>query len=283
MQTEPPLVPTLVVGGEHSFVLEKLTEQLRRHGLSVAHHWEWKKKPKSFPRSIERVFVVTDMVSHGMNDVAREMAHAVDVPVIFGGRKWATNKERLERAGFPERLVLPPPQEAPLEVPQETLVSDTAYHHNKTSLRNIYFGILMENPETDNKEAYEKALLRAPLQGVYAGKPRPDLLAALRKELGIVRPNNMRVTPVAVPAVDPSVAPVPAPLVVATVDTSEVPVALLEEYAQRTAAKTAPRDVRELVQLLRLAMETEGIERLVVTKDALTFRRVVIEEGSFDV
>lgn len=261
--------------------MEKLTEQLRRHGLSVDHHWEWKKKPKSFPRSIERVFVVTDMVSHGMNDVAREMAHAVDVPVIFGGRKWATNKERLERAGFPERLLLPPTQEVPLEVSQETLVSDTAYHHNKTSLRNIYFGILMDNPETDNKEAYEKALLRAPLQGVYAGKPRPDLLAALRKELGIVRPNNMRVAPVVVPAAAPSVAPVP--VIVATVDTSEVPVVLLEEYAQRTAAKTAPRDVRELVQLLRLAMETEGIERLVVTKDALTFRRVVIEEGSFDV
>lgn len=53
--------------------------------------------------------------------------------------------------------------------------------------------------------------------------------------------------------------------------------------ANAQPTKAAPTDVRDLVQLLRVAMEAEGIERLTVTKDTVSFRRVVVEEGTFDV
>jgi hypothetical protein len=49
------------------------------------------------------------------------------------------------------------------------------------------------------------------------------------------------------------------------------------------AGRVAPSDVKELVQLLRIAMAAENIERLTVTKDSLSFRRVVVEEGEYDV
>lgn len=71
---------------------------------------------------------------------------------------------------------------------------------------------------------------------------------------------------------------------IATVPTSEVPAAVLAATpANAQPTKSAPTDVKELVQLLRVAMEAEGIERLTVTKDTVSFRRVVVEEGTFDV
>ena len=71
---------------------------------------------------------------------------------------------------------------------------------------------------------------------------------------------------------------------IATVPTSEVPAGVLAATpANLQRTKAAPTDVKELVQLLRVAMEAEGIEKLVVTKDTVSFRRVVVEEGTFDV
>lgn len=71
---------------------------------------------------------------------------------------------------------------------------------------------------------------------------------------------------------------------IATVPTPEVPVAVLAATpADRKPTRDAPTDVKELVQLLRVAMEAEGIEKLVVTKDSVSFRRVVVEEGHYDV
>ena len=85
----------------------------------------------------------------------------------------------------------------------------------------------------------------------------------------------------------PVVPPAPAPVIVATVPTTEVPPEVLAAAPPRESppalAHSAPKDVKELVQLLRLAMVAENIERLTITKDALTFRRIVVEEGEYDV
>lgn len=86
----------------------------------------------------------------------------------------------------------------------------------------------------------------------------------------------------------PVVPPAPvAPVIVATVPTTEVPPEVLAAAPPREAAPvlahSAPKDVKELVQLLRLAMVAENIERLTVTKDSVSFRRIVVEEGEYDV
>jgi hypothetical protein len=76
-------------------------------------------------------------------------------------------------------------------------------------------------------------------------------------------------------------------VIVATVPTTEVPSEVLAAAPPRETAPvlahSAPKDVKELVQLLRLAMVAENIERLTVTKDAVSFRRIVVEEGEYDV
>lgn len=286
MLTEPPLIPALVVGGEHSFVVDKLEAQLRRHGLTIAHHWEWKKKPKAFGGYADVVFLVTDMVSHALTDHVRELAHEKGVPVIFGCRKWATNKDRLERAGFPERAPLAPVVAAPLKeaapfvsvlpvpptpkdespMPEQDVERPSNSPRAGSDLYKVYEQIVLQSPRISNKEAYEEARMRVAGTGIALGGRRPELLALIRKTHGIVLPNNNRIV---------------------TVPTSEVPPEVLAATPKNlqppVRATVAPTDVRDLVQLLRVAMEAEGIERLVVTKDAVTFRRVVIEEGSFDV
>jgi hypothetical protein len=291
MQIEPPLIPALVVGGEHSFVVDKLEAQLRRHGLTIVHHWEWKKKPKAFVGYTDVVFLVTDMVSHALTDHVRELAHEIGVPVIFGCRKWATNKDRLERAGFPERAPLVPavggvldaPPEEPvlrvsvLPVPpaskeeppvlEHVAVSPPKNPRSGSALYKLYEQIVLESPLISNKDAYQEAKARVEGTGISLGGPRPEVLALIRKTYNIVVPANKKK--------------------ICTVPTSEVPPEVLAATPKNlqppVRAAVAPVDVRELVQLLRVAMEAEGIERLVVTKDAVTFRRVVIEEGSFDV
>jgi len=207
------------------------------------------------------------------------------VPVIFGCRKWATNKDRLERAGFPELVGAPEVPSvlldvsivaAPLPVPEEAETLPLATQqpeeepmslpYDAKKLRNLYREVLVEKPEISNKDAYAEARLLGPMIGIRVGSERPDLLADLRKELNLVRPKNN--------------------YTVGTANTSEVPLPLLDAVpaALRPVEKpAASKDVRELVQLLRMAMEVEGLESLTVTKDSVKFRRVVIEEGAFDV
>lgn len=295
MSNVAPLIPVLVVGGEHRFVVEKIEAQLRRHGMTVAHHWEWNKKPRAFVDRIEVVLILIDMVSHSMNDKVRELAHERGIPVVFGCRKWATNKDRLERAGYPEigaEAPFPPPalstpeaspspktEAAPIfavqpEPPKKENVLTDTLPYDKQKLTQLYRDLLKEKPDISNDLAHKEATLRAPLLGFKAGAERPDLLADIRRDMGIIRPKNTAVRPVfSSPKIE-------------TVPTSEVPpevLAATPANVQRSTAKSAPTDVKELVQLLRVAMEAEGIEALSITKDSVKFRRVVIEEGAFDV
>ena len=99
---------TLVVGGERSFVTRKLAVRLAKHGLYMAHHWEWKKQPGAFPENVEVVFICTDIVGHSMNDTAIAEADKRGIPVIMGTRKHALNIARLNAAGFPEIPMLSP-------------------------------------------------------------------------------------------------------------------------------------------------------------------------------
>jgi len=282
MLTEAFLVPTLVVGGEHSFVVDKLESQLRRHGLTIAHHWEWKKKPKAFVGYIDVVFIVTDMVSHSLNDHVREVAAEKGVPIIYGCRKWATNTDRLTRAGFPERVVeekvsAPPAETTPAHVrepPQEekTMPPSEWTQSNKQRLRALYENIILETPDITNAAAFEAAKKMAEGTDIYVGKERPDLLAAIRKDLGIVRPNNTY-------APSPKETPF-----VSTVPTSEFPPEVLAFAPPRsTSYRAVSSDLRDLVRLLRESMVAENIESLTITASSVKFRRLVIEEGDFDV
>jgi len=104
----PILIPTLVVGGEASFVMRKLSPRLTRHGLHVAHHWPWKKQNGSFPENISVVFILTDMCGHSMSGAALEEGRKRGIPVIMGTRKHAVNIQKLTEAGFPEIPLLAP-------------------------------------------------------------------------------------------------------------------------------------------------------------------------------
>lgn len=92
---------TLVIGGEKSFVETKLASQLRAHGLRIDKAWTWDKQAGTFPDQTEVVFVLTDMAGHRLNDPAVDEAKSRNIPIIYGGRKYAHNIERLTTAGFP--------------------------------------------------------------------------------------------------------------------------------------------------------------------------------------
>jgi len=298
----PTFVSTLVVGGEHSFVVEKLDAQLRRHGLKMTHHWEWKKKPKAFVGRVDVVFLVTDMVGHDLSDHVRDLAYAREVPIIYGTRKWATNKDRLERAGFPEIVAVPPLpsflEEEPTEVvvapdpnpipdltpdptpdptpepPQQEnndMVAMPQQRPNSVRLRELYEAVILDAPNISNRDAFEKVKELAEGTDIRVGSERPDLLAAIRKDLGVVMPKNTRISLVK------------EPVIVATVPTSEVPPEVLAAAPPRgTSYRAASPDLRDLIRLMREAMAAENIESLTVTASSVKFRRVVIEEGSFD-
>lgn len=274
-----PLVPTLIVGGEHSFIVDKLSPQLLRHGLQTATHWEWRRKAGAFPDTTKLVFVLTDMVGHVLNNAAVLQARERGLPVIMGCRKWAMNVDRLEKAGFP--LLLSPTPIPVLPQPKETSVSQ----HQLDNLYAVYETVMRDMHHLSGDEIYAEVKSRCAGLGLNPGAKRPDLMSRVRKALGVQNPNMA----ISRPRASKKAAPVVAP-VVATVPTSEVP----PEVLAATPANVQPRkpipqaregvtEIKDLVKLLRIVMAEENLTHLSVHPDGVTFRRVVVEEGMFDV
>lgn len=93
----------MVVGGQESFVKEKLSRSLERHGIAVHTHLSWTKSrpPATLPKGIDLVYVCTDMVGHKLAEPCVKHARDNGIPFVNGTRKWAESIERLTQAGFP--------------------------------------------------------------------------------------------------------------------------------------------------------------------------------------
>lgn len=92
-----------VVGGEGGFVQKKLIPNLKRHGVQVVRHtpWDQRKPLGEFPKDLDLIYIVTDMVGHSHAEPAVAYARAHNIPFVNGTRKWAETIERMEAAGFP--------------------------------------------------------------------------------------------------------------------------------------------------------------------------------------
>lgn len=298
-----PALSTLVVGGEHSFVLDKLTPQLRRYGLSVDAHWEWRRLPGAFPARTEVVFLLTDMMGHTLYDRAKKDATSRNVPVVLGVRKWAINAARLEKAGFQEvaETVTPPPP------PQEEPVS---YSKNieQAPLYQLYEQIVVDTPDITNAAAYEEAKKRGAATGLDVGKDRSDLLAMIRRNLGVSLPRGPKALPALgfarVEAEVVAVAPEAVRAAVRRADYVARSVKRLATVAAKKAAlgateplfsfedaaivvapdpvPTAHDALRDAVGRVRAAMLAVGLTHLTVTPESVTYKKMVVVEGSFD-
>lgn len=93
----------MVVGGQESFVKDKLARSLKRHGIGVHTHLSWTKRrpPSTLPKGIDLVYICTDMVGHGLAEPCVKYARDLGIPFVNGTRKWAESIERLTQAGFP--------------------------------------------------------------------------------------------------------------------------------------------------------------------------------------
>lgn len=350
----PVLTQTLVVGGEASFVMRKLTPRLTRHGLYVAHHWPWKKQNGSFPENIGALFVLTDMCGHSMSGAAIAEAHKRGIPVIMATRKHAVNIQKLTEAGFPEIPMLAPkplvskkpdptptpvleptpvsepipaPEPVPTPVPEEVLTMPT-------TIRRPRIAPLPLLPEISNATTLEVMRLLAMSPGISNRKIVDDLpnltkgevlnvVQVARKTLGITtglgkqlavdvnttvfnaacdRYNLDRVTIPASgrypkenlklvrPSLSPAAEPPPAPPVVATVPTAEVPPEVLaatpanvQPPVQRAAVSTPDmKDLKDAVALLRAVMAHHNVESMTITATKADMRRVVVLDQSLD-
>jgi hypothetical protein len=97
------LKQALVAGGQASFVMDKLSKSLARHGIAIHTHWSWDKKrpPQKFPEGIDLVYICTDMIGHSLANPCVDYARETGIPYVNGTRKWAESIERLTSAGFP--------------------------------------------------------------------------------------------------------------------------------------------------------------------------------------
>lgn len=270
-----PLVPILIVGGEHSFIVDKLSPQLLRHGLQTATHWEWRRKAGAFPDTTKLVFVLTDMVGHVLNNAAVLEARERGLPIIMGCRKWAMNVDRLEKAGFPLLSLTPALPQPSEEIPM--LDHEILYATYEAVMRDMH--------HLTADAVYAEVQKRCQGLGINAGAKRPDLMSRARKALGVQNPNMA----ISRPRASKKAAPVVAPVV--PVPPSEVPPkAVVAKPANLQPPKhpipgspEGATEIKDLVKLLRIVMAEENITHLSVSPDGVTFRRVVIEEGTFDV
>jgi len=150
-------------------------------------------------------------------------------------------------------------------------------------LLSLYESVFDSNPGVTNKEVYVKVCELAAEKGMNPGARRDDLCAFIRSSRGIVVTGGPhRAAPVE---------PAPSPLSVAPpVERSglpPLPELKFEKAAPAPAPAPAPSkggsaspDLAAAVALLRGAMAAEGITDLSVSEKGVTFRRVVVEEGS---
>lgn len=121
-QIAPALVPTVVLGGESSLVVDKIAPHLREHGLAVIAHCDWYKARSLVMPEVTRVlFMLTDMVGHHLSVPMVDEARSRGIKVIYGCRKYAVFASRLAAAGFPAIPALPPLTAAPIAVTLATI------------------------------------------------------------------------------------------------------------------------------------------------------------------
>ena len=280
------MTSTLVVGGEARFVADKFTSQLARHGLRVDEHWEWKKQAGAFPDCTEVVVILTDMAGHYLNDTAKTLAQARDIPVIYGVRKAAINKSRLEAAGFPETPTMPALPVITHSPRSRSLRGEARELYDK------FLPLLAEHPGLSNRgisnrigcaygstgeparcardtlglsdadggrgvsinrtvyEAVCKARSLVPVRGAKVSKEMDIPVPALP-----VASAPVTVVPVVTPSVAP-VSPAPAPV---------SPKASVDENAE----------FKDLVNLLRQEMAKRNITKLVVTPEGVDATKVI--------
>ena len=92
----------LVVGGQESFVKERLAPRLLKHGIEVGSIWDWDhaRPIQSIPKGCNCVIVLKDMVGHPQRDVVRALAKRGGLPFAEIPRKWAVAYKDLMKAGL---------------------------------------------------------------------------------------------------------------------------------------------------------------------------------------
>jgi hypothetical protein len=103
------MIPTVIIGGHDSIVNSKIIPQLRNHGLKVIHFVSWDRaRVSELPANTKVVFLMTDMVSHRLNDGMKSEAEGRNIKIVYGTRKATINQQRLTEAGFPLLLTTKP-------------------------------------------------------------------------------------------------------------------------------------------------------------------------------
>ena len=137
------MIPALVIGGEQSFVLDKLAPNLARHNIEILDVWPWDKEAGSVPEQTEMMFFLTDMMSHRHNDAAKAEAVKRNIPVVYGVRKWSISQKRLMEAGFPERK------------PEGIAVNSTvAFRYSNPTLPDGYYRATVMTVELDAEKMF---------------------------------------------------------------------------------------------------------------------------------
>lgn len=91
----------LVVGGEASFVQDKITQNLQTLDIEVAHHWEWKKQPPdTIPAGTQLVLLLYEMGSHSLFNKAKEAAQKEGIPAVNVSRKFVLLRKSLIDQGI---------------------------------------------------------------------------------------------------------------------------------------------------------------------------------------
>jgi hypothetical protein len=172
-----PTLKALVVGGEHSYVIGTLSTQLARHDIGVHEHWSWDlaRAPSALPKSIDLVYILTDLVGHNLSIKAVDHARAAGIPIVNSVRKWAEATGRLTAAKFPILPTAPTPLPLPANNPFPT-----------DKRRKLYVTALAMDPTISNEGIRILVASYAAQNNYTSGDSAdPSLASALRKEFGI--------------------------------------------------------------------------------------------------
>ena len=304
------MTPTLVVGGEASFVQRRLSGQLSRHGLEITDNWPWDKVHGAIPKNVEVVFMLTDMTSHALTEAAAKNARGSGKTVILGTRKYALNIDRLTKAGFPAISTTENEDMSSNRPFKLNVLHAGRAKHLRGSARDLYeqfLPMLAIAPGLSNKHLSERTNKPYGTVGEPARCARETM--GLRDEDGgghhVLIDRNIYEKNCAILGLPPiqgvriskgealdvaarkedlnpkeQAAPPPPPPPSPPAPIRFEPSAVSDVNAPPPAPRDALADIRSLVEMLRAEMASRNISRMVITPTGVDVTRVVVIDES---
>ena len=125
----------LIAGGQHAFVLDTVTPNLKTLGIAVEWHRAWDVKALgAVPKACEGILVLSDIVNHPLSNAAAKYAKERGLPFAYITRKLVETRSALPEVAGNAAILVDPERDEELAEALRLLASNNDVRKQYTNL-----------------------------------------------------------------------------------------------------------------------------------------------------